>query len=154
MGTKLTTLLTPIVVGGNPFDQDLNTTDSPTFVDLTLGSTASLTLGTTNLIDLISLEVVFDGSTSRTLSLNDNIKHIVFSSVAAIDLTIPEDISVNFPVGAYIEFFQRGDEITYIPDTNVTILSRNGLTHSGGQFTLQAVKYLGSNDWELFGDLS
>lgn len=60
LGQVLTTngsgILTWASSGGNPFDQDLNTTDSPQFVDLTL--TGDLTVqGTTTLINTTNTEI-------------------------------------------------------------------------------------------------
>lgn len=93
--------------------------------------------------------------TTYTLVLTDAGKWITLSNAAAITLTIPTNASVAFTVGDEIDFSAHGaGQVTITPAGGVTLQSRGGRLKTNGQYSVFGMKYLGSNFWLVWGDLT
>ena len=92
---------------------------------------------------------------SYILMLSDDGKLIEISNAAAVNLTIPPNSSVNFPLGTQITFLQTGvGQITFVPGTGVSLTSNPG-NKTRAQWTgATLIKRAMPDTWVLLGDLS
>lgn len=91
---------------------------------------------------------------SYTGVLSDAGKTIRMNVASANNLTIPANASVAYPVDTYLNVEQYGaGQTTLVPDTGVTIRSRNGLK-LGGQYAMATLHKIGTNEWMAGGDLT
>ncbi|MEI6694548.1 MAG: hypothetical protein WCO13_00660 [Bacteroidota bacterium] len=92
--------------------------------------------------------------TSYTLVLSDNGKHITFANASGIDVQIPLNSSVAFPVGTQIDCSQiLAGKVTFGAGGGVTINSKGGLKAIGGQWVGVTLLKTATDVWSLFGDL-
>ena len=106
-------LLTGIGAGGNPFNQDLNTTDSPTFAGLTLTGFNGFLKATAGVVSTTSIQVNdISNIYSTFLNLSGN------NSNQDIDIGIYDFTTTgNITAGA---FFGDGGNLTNINASNIT----------------------------------
>ena len=92
--------------------------------------------------------------TSYTLVLTDNGKHLTFANASGIDVQIPLNSSVAFPVGTQIDCSQiLAGKVTFGAGAGVTINSKGGLKAIGGQWVGVTLLKTATDVWSLFGDL-
>lgn len=97
--------------------------------------------------------IITDATTARTLSLSDNGAYIRFGTSAASTLTIPTNASVAFPIGAEIGIFQVNAGTLTFTGADVTINS-DGLKNTlDNQFSAAYLKKVGTDSWDLAGNL-
>lgn len=95
-------------------------------------------------------------SPSYTLALSDEGK-AVYNTSAALAVTVPNNTTVAFPVGSWVDVVAGSSATTtIIADTGVTLIGPDG--QNGGTFTVRSpystvrlYKY-GSNNWFVTGD--
>jgi len=151
---------------GNNFDT--GALDTVTIADAAITSAklgTSLTLVTPNIGAATATSLTVTGNivyhtgttaqvTSYTLAITDDSKIIEINSATAVNLTVPLNSSVAFPVGTSITILQTGaGQITVVPVTGVTINSTPGLkirTQWAGATLLKRAE----NTWVLLGDLA
>jgi hypothetical protein len=93
--------------------------------------------------------------TSYTLVLVDAGRVIELNNAASITLTVPPSSSVAFTAGDVIELWQQGlGQVTVAPDVGVTIRSAGAKLKLTGQYSGAALRYRGSDEWVLVGDLT
>lgn len=91
--------------------------------------------------------------TTYSLTISDLDKLVELNNSAAITLTVPEDSSVNFPVGASISILQSGvGQVTVSPAQGVTINATPSLLLRTQWSSATLVKR-SANTWLLSGDL-
>jgi hypothetical protein len=80
---------------------------------------------------------------------------IELNNAASITLTVPPSSSVAFTAGDVIELWQQGlGQVTVAPDVGVTIRSAGAKLKLTGQYSGAALRYRGSDEWVLVGDLT
>lgn len=94
--------------------------------------------------------------TSYTLVLDDAGKLVTLNNASPVDLTVPSNASVAFPVGAVIAVAQLGAGLVSIAgDTGVTI---NGATPGdedlAGRWATATLTKLATDTWLLSGGLA
>lgn len=89
---------------------------------------------------------------SYTVVLSDAGKVIEFTGSSAAFFVLPTNASVPFPVGTVIEVYQAGTGQVNIGGQ--TVRSRGGLYNTAGQYATAAVRYRGSDEWVLTGDVA
>jgi hypothetical protein len=90
-----------------------------------------------------------------TLQLSDGGSSINFSSSSTVVLTIPLNSSVPFQIGQRIDIIRSGSGLVHIvPDTGVTLNSRDGNRYLSSQYSAATITKTGTNTWILVGDLS
>lgn len=90
---------------------------------------------------------------SYTLVLTDAGKYIRMDVGSANDLTVPANASVAFAIGTIIHLRQAGaGQTTIVEDTGVTVTTAATLKIRGQHSSASLVK-VGTNTWELTGDL-
>lgn len=101
-------------------------------------------------------EVQFNTQTvAYTLALTDNSKLVEINNAGAVNLTIPPNSSVAFPIGTQILIAQYGaGQITVVPDTGVTLRSSGGKTKTSAQYSMATLIKRGTNEWYLAGDIT
>lgn len=104
------------------------------------GPTGSMTLGTKSV----------NGST-YTLQLADIDKMIQVNVQSTI--LIPNDTEVNFPVGATINFLQKGTGVVTVAENSGVTLRCASATRARTQYSALTVIKLDANEWVLIGDL-
>ena len=92
--------------------------------------------------------------TSYTLAITDDSKIIEINSATAVNLTVPLNSSVAFPVGTSITILQTGaGQITVVPVSGVIINSTPGLKIRT-QWAAATLLKRAENTWVLLGDLA
>lgn len=93
-------------------------------------------------------------TTSYTLVLADDGKIVEVLSATAVNVTIPLESSVMFPIGTQITVIQTGvGQITFVPAGGVTLNGNPGVK-TRGQWTAGTLIKRAANTWILLGDLS
>ena len=93
-------------------------------------------------------------TTSYTLVLADDGKIVEVLSATAVNVTIPLESSVMFPIGTQITVIQTGvGQITFVPTGGVTLNGNPGVK-TRGQWTAGTLIKRAANTWILLGDLS
>jgi hypothetical protein len=91
---------------------------------------------------------------SNTLALADTYTTILVNSTAAIVTTIPQDATVNFPIGTTIHFVRINTGThTIAAASGATVTSAAALTARARWSTLTVMK-TAANTWLLFGDVT
>jgi hypothetical protein len=94
-------------------------------------------------------------SENYTLVFADGGKSINVSSSDPVNITIPLNSSVPFPVGQRIDIIRSGEGLVHlIAEEGVTINSRNGNTYLSTQYSAATITKVGTDSWILVGDLS
>lgn len=117
--------------------------------DLTNPSTARTNLGVAS-----NLITTNRQSSSYSLSLSDQDKLVELNNVSSINLTIPLNSSVAFPIGSQILIAQYGEgQITIVPESTVLIRSNGGKLKLAGQYALATLIKIANDEWYLSGNL-
>jgi hypothetical protein len=79
-----------------------------------------------------------------------------FTSMDAITVSVPSDLTVGFIVGTSISFVQGGSGAILFQgaDDTVVINSFNDLNQTGGQFATAGLMKTAANTWLLAGNLT
>lgn len=89
-----------------------------------------------------------------TLILTDAGKSVEMDKATAVNLTIPLNATVAFPIGTVIEIWQKGaGQVTVVATGGVTIRSTEGKLKSYGQYSSMSLRKRGTDEWVLVGDL-
>ena len=97
--------------------------------------------------------------TAKNLVLADNKKFFVMDNVAAQTVTIPENASQAFPVGAEMEFIREGlGTVTFVVSGAAVLQSSAGLVAINDQYSAVTLKKINTSvpsldEWRLIGDL-
>jgi len=93
--------------------------------------------------------VLSDGSAAGGNTL------VTLSNASAITATVPANGSVAYPVGTQIDVVQQGaGQVTFAPDTGVTINSKGGNLKISAQYVGVTLIKTATNTWTLLGDLT
>jgi hypothetical protein len=88
------------------------------------------------------------------LNINDNGKIKNCTNSTAINITIPLNSSVLFPIGTEIGFIRQGaGTVSFIPESGVNIQSIDNKRKIKGQFASAAIIKVGTDTWSLAGSL-
>lgn len=89
-----------------------------------------------------------------TLVLADDGKIVEVLSATAVNVTIPLESSVAFPIGTQITVLQTGTgQLTFVPAVGVTLNANPG-SKTRGQWTAATLIKRDANIWVALGDLS
>lgn len=115
-----------------------------------LTATVALKANTT---DLSKIDAVTP-TDNYTLVLTDAGKVIEMDKATAVNLTVPLNATVAFPIGTVIEIWQKGaGQVTIVPTVGVTIRSTEGKLKLYGQYTSVSLRKRAENEWVAVGDL-
>jgi hypothetical protein len=95
-------------------------------------------------------------TSSYTIALKDVDKMIKINSSSNLELLIPAEASVNFPIGSRLEVIRAGTgdvTIASVSGAGVTIRSKNNNAKISTQYSGAMLTKIGSNEWHLIGDL-
>jgi hypothetical protein len=95
-------------------------------------------------------------TTSYTIALKDVDKLIKVNSSSNLEVLIPAEASVDFPVGSRLEIFRAGTgevSVVSVSGAGVTIRSKNNNTKISTQFSGAMLTKIGTDEWHLIGDL-
>jgi hypothetical protein len=93
-------------------------------------------------------------STSYTLVLSDDGDFLEFTNSTSASVTVPTNLSVEFPIGTVITILQAGTgQLTIVPASGVTVNSTPGLK-TRAQWSVVTLIKRGTNTWLATGDLS
>ncbi len=121
--------------------------------DIIFASTASSTYFSGNGSDLTNLQRPI---TSSALNLSASMDNAGYYFRVGGNVTCSIDTNANMPIktGAEFEFFQTSSAGNfYITGSGITINSKNGNFQLAGQFSGATLKKVGTNEWDLIGDL-
>lgn len=89
-----------------------------------------------------------------TLILTDAGKVVEMDKATAVNLTVPLNATVAFPIGTVIEIWQKGaGQVTVVATGGVTIRSTEGKLKLYGQYAGASLRKRGTDEWVLVGDL-
>lgn len=89
-----------------------------------------------------------------TLALTDAEGVVELNKSTAIELTVPADADVDFPLGTQIDVVQVGTgQASVVGDTGVTVNSFEGSLALAGQWAGATLYKRGADDWVLIGNL-
>jgi len=98
--------------------------------------------------------VQYTGATT-TLSLSDAGKLLKLDRATAMDLQIPLNGAVAFPIGTQILMMQHGaGQVTVTHSVGVTLRSSGGKTKLAAQYARGSLIKIGTNEWVLSGDIT
>lgn len=90
---------------------------------------------------------------SDTLALTDAFNIVEGNKATAMNMTVPPNSSVAFPVGSYVTVSQIGaGQVTIVAGSGVTLRSRIGLKLFG-QYSSATLYKRATDEWVLSGDL-
>jgi len=95
-------------------------------------------------------------TSSYTIALKDVDKMIKVNSSSNLEILIPAEASVAFPVGSRLEIFRAGTgevSVVSVSGAGVTIRSKNNNAKISAQYSGAMLTKIGSNEWHLIGDL-
>lgn len=95
-------------------------------------------------------------TTSYTIALNDVDKLIKVDSSSNLEVLIPAQSSVNFPIGSRLEVYRAGTgEVTIaaVGSSGVTVRSKYNNNRISVQYSGAMLTKVGSDEWLLIGDL-
>lgn len=97
---------------------------------------------------------IFTG-TAKNLVVADNLKFFVMDNALAITVTIPENASESFPIGAEMEFLREGTGVVIFAVSGAAVLqSRDALVTINARYSAAALKKIDIDEWRLIGDLA
>ncbi len=108
-------------------------------------------------IDAINAKPVeFFTGTAKNLVVADDLKFFVMDNVAAQTVTIPEEASEAFPVGAEMEFLRENatGTVTFVVSGAAVLQSRDALVMINAQYSAATLKKIDTDEWRLIGDLA
>jgi hypothetical protein len=92
---------------------------------------------------------------SYTLVLADARKTVTMNKATAVNLTVPPNADVAFPVGTKIFVEQLGaGQVTFVAGAGVTISSLAGNLKISGQYGAAVLTKQATNVWTLSGNLA
>jgi hypothetical protein len=104
---------------------------------------------------IIPPSTIIEKTSAHTLELSDAQKIIEVNSASAVNITIPADSSVNFPIGSNIDIVQTGSgQVTIDGEGGVTLLSKDSNTKTTAQYSGATIYKKSTNTWVIIGDLS
>ena len=142
------------VTDGDYFDLFVRTSDTSVIIE---ADRTVLTLEVVEVEGGINIaNVQTDATAARTLIMADINAYLVFTSGSPTTVTVPANISVAFPIGAPIEFEQRGTgQVLIVGDAGVTVNKPAArLAATANQYSVVRLRKTGLNSWTLFGDLA
>lgn len=134
---------TPISVGVNTLVGRTNSGGSD-ITDLSVTEVKEM-LGDDTLIETVTL------SNSRALLLTDKNKNI--ENTIDVGISVPTNAVVAFPIGTQIFFTKKAESLTIVPDSGVTINSVDGLLELGRINCGASLLKIGTDEWNLIGEL-
>jgi len=91
--------------------------------------------------------------TLYTFVLADANKIVTFNNADTVDVTVPPNSGVAFPVGTVLDFIQLGAGPVIIgPGSGVTLHMYNSDSIMSGQYAVGSVWQYSANTWLLFGN--
>jgi hypothetical protein len=108
------------------------------------------------LYDTTTLNIVITAQVaSYTLALSDNWKLVTMSSVSAMNLTVPPNSSVAFPIGANITIVGiNTGQVTIVAGSGVTINSADGKLKLRVRYSSATLIKTATDTWILIGDIA
>jgi len=93
--------------------------------------------------------------TAYTLVLTDANKLVEGNNGSAINLTVPPNSGVAFPIGSQVVICQQGaGQITLVPGSGVTLRSRGAALKLNGQYAVATIIKRATDEWYCAGDLT
>ncbi|MDX1532696.1 MAG: hypothetical protein R3230_00660 [Nitrosopumilaceae archaeon] len=98
---------------------------------------------------------VVSETTSFTLSNSHVHKYVRVSNAGAVNVTIPDSVSLDFPIGTIFTITQSGvGQVTFDAGTGVVINSADSLVSTRVQYSSATLTKVGTDEWDLVGDLA
>jgi len=91
---------------------------------------------------------------SHTLVLADTGKHLRLADPTGVDLIVPDNDTVGFPIGVTITIEQAGDgPVSIHADTSTVIASRDDHVTTAGVGAVAQLRKVDVDEWVVWGDL-
>lgn len=112
------------------------------------GATGAVTLTAGDIVAAIN-----DETASYTAVLSDEV--VIMDNASANNFTVPPNSSVAFPIGCFLEVWQKGaGQTTIVAGSGVTILYHADLTLKlKGQNSGCSLRKVATDTWRLIGDM-
>jgi hypothetical protein len=158
-------ITTALIADGNVTSVKLAASLTFTTPILGVASATSITVGSVAGLSVPSNGILVQGNVvyhmeinsqvaSYTLTLADDGKLVQVANASAVNVTIPLESSVAFPIGTQITVLQTGiGQITFVPASGVTLNGNPGVK-TRGQWTAGTLIKRAADTWVVIGDLS
>ena len=148
------------VTGGTNIDvsgTQVSVVADPTFADATVTNLDITNLvfsdGTQTKAGVPSITPITEKTAAYTLSATTEKDTIIeVNSASAVTLTIPEDATVNFPVGSTLDVIQTGAGQVTIAGTGSAVVNGTPGTKLRTQWSSVTLLKRAANSWLVFGD--
>ena len=92
--------------------------------------------------------------TAHAIVLTDAGKLVILSNASTTTLTVPNEATVNFPIGTFVDIMRYGlGSVSVIPQSPVAIRATPS-TVLRAQYSGATLVKIGSDEWSLVGDLT
>lgn len=157
-------ITTALIADGNVTSAKLAGSLALTTPNIGVATATQLTVGITT-VPLPANGVVVQGNVvyhleinaqtiSYTLALSDDGKLITVDSATGVNITIPTNATVAFPIGTQITFLQMdAGQITFIPAVGATVIGNPGVK-TRAIWTGATLIQRAANTWVVVGDLA
>lgn len=103
-------------------------------------------------VDTVSINTQ---SASYILALSDAGKIIETNTSSANTVTIPTNLTQQFPIGTSLDIFQYGTgQTTLVPAVGVVVRASGNKLKLTGQYSAASLYKRDTNEWVIMGDLS
>lgn len=99
---------------------------------------------------------ISEKTTSYTIGKQDADKLLKINSSSNLEVIVPNDLTVDFPIGFRLEIYRAGSgevAIAAASGSGVTIRSKNNNLRIAAQYSGVLITKIGANEWHLIGDL-
>lgn len=98
---------------------------------------------------------LYTGASPYTFQLLDAGTIVEISNAGAINVIVPPNASVAFPLGALLEVYQAGaGQVTIVAGTGVTLRSDANKVKTTGQYATIGLRQRVIDEWVISGDLA
>jgi hypothetical protein len=152
-----------LITSSSSFDLVNATATTVNFAGAATALTVGATTGTTTVRNALTVTgatvlgpaVITQQSSAYTLALTDAGDIVEMTNATDVNVTVPPEASVNFPVGTQIVVARNGaGKIQFVAGVGVTLRSDASKQFISTQYSAATLVKRGADEWYIFGNLA
>jgi hypothetical protein len=156
-------ITTSLTTPSSSFDLINATATTVNFAGAATALTVGATTGTTTVRNALTVTgatvlgpaVITQQSSAYTLALTDAGDIVEMTNATDVNVTVPPEASVNFPVGTQIVVARNGaGKIQFVAGAGVTLRSDASKQFISTQYSAATLVKRGADEWYIFGNLA
>lgn len=156
-------ITTSLTTPSSSFDLINATATTVNFAGAATALAIGATTGTTTVRNALTVTgatvlgpaVITQQSAGYTLALTDAGDIVEMTNATDVDVTVPPESSVDFPVGTQIVVVRNGaGKIQFVPGAGVTLRSDASKQFISTQYSAATLVKRGADEWYIFGNLA